>query len=387
MIQLTVKKVIILSVVLRIGFFLFGLYQDAFLPVKYTDIDYIVFSDAAKYVIEGNSPYLRETYRYTPLLSWLMIPNNYWYHFGKLIFMICDLITGLLIIKVLKLKNVGNVPLLSSLWLLNPMVITISTRGSAESVLTVMIMAFVYNLLKNNITSSAIWLGLSIHFKLYPIIYLPTSLLLLTKSWSIKGLINMVNLKFLIVTLVTLTGFNYLFWYIYGYEFLFNTYLYHLDRLDHRHNFSIYNMVLYYKSALEGGSIGFNIENYSFIPQLGISGVLLPLLFAKKNFISCLFIQTFAFVTFNKVLTSQYFIWFLIFLPLYISSSNINKKSGLLYLVIWVLSQGLWLFSAYQLEFLGKSTFDVNLFYSSIFFFLSNCWILKNLIQDVDVVI
>ena len=69
-------------------------------------------------------------------------------------------------------------------------------------------------------------------------------------------------------------------------------------------------MVLYYKSALLEDSNGFDIEKVAFVPQLLLSAVIIPLIFAKEDLISSLFIQTFVFVAFNKVITSQYFIWF-----------------------------------------------------------------------------
>jgi GPI mannosyltransferase 1 subunit M len=91
----------------------------------------------------------------------------------------------------------------------------------------------------------------------------------------------------------------------YGSPFLEHTYLYHVSRIDHRHNFSPYNMLLYLRSADETGVVGFRPESLAFVLQLSISCLLIPFVVAKKDLATSMMAQTYAFVTFNKVCTSQ----------------------------------------------------------------------------------
>lgn len=52
-------------------------------------------------------------------------------------------------------------------------------------------------------------------------------------------------------------------------------------------------------------------------------------------------------------------------------------------LALWVATQGAWLQQAYNLEFLGQSTFVPGLWWASLAFFLVNCWILGIIIGDL----
>lgn len=90
----------------------------------------------------------------------------------------------------------------------------------------------------------------------------------------------------------------------YGTAFIEHTYLYHLIRTDHRHNFSVYNTLLQLDSAY-GSTSALKVESIAFLPQLFLSVGLMPAMLSKNDLAGTMLAQTFAFVTFNKVCTSQ----------------------------------------------------------------------------------
>jgi len=211
----TIKILLLLGTVLRIGFLLYGLWQDKHMLVKFTDIDYSVFTDASRFVHQNQSPYERATYRYTPLLAWLLVPNiTVLPEFGKLLFVVCDLIVGYIIYEFLKMFRVTSKILLvslTSIWLLNPFVITISTRGSAESILDMLVMATLYCFATKRLTLGSILYGFSVHFKIYPILYsLPILYMLDSNYLGVKAkLVNSSRIKFFVLsagTFFLLTG-------------------------------------------------------------------------------------------------------------------------------------------------------------------------------------
>ncbi|CAJ0548833.1 Ff.00g024460.m01.CDS01 [Fusarium sp. VM40] len=392
-----------IALLLRLGLLFYGIYQDAHSALKYTDIDYLVFTDASRFVAEGLSPYARDTYRYTPLLAWLLTPTVRFPAFGKLVFAAADLLAGWLILRVLRRRGMDEATAggFSALWLWNPMVATISTRGSSEGLLGVLTMGLLWAVERRRLSLAAIILGLSVHFKIYPFIYAPAIVWWMddarlgnetrpsarpsSAKEAISNFFTSDRLKFGLLSLITFMILNLIMFSIYNTPFLEHTYFHHVTRIDHRHNFSPYNVLLYLTSATPASAAPtFRIESFAFLPQLLLSCVLIPVAIAKRDLATSMMAQTFAFVTFNKVCTSQYFLWYMVFLPLYLPNSSFlrNRKLGVLALLLWVVSQAAWLQQGYQLEFLGISTFFPGLWLASLGFFLVNCWILGIIISD-----
>ncbi|CAF3336480.1 unnamed protein product [Rotaria socialis] len=336
----------------------------------YTDVDYRVVTDAAKYVLQNESPYRRTTYRYTPILAYLVTPNlflhEYW---GKLLFSICNVFVGLLIGWILPI----NQQKYALLWFYNPMSAVLATRGSYESMVAALVLAMLYNAKQSNERTwiTGILLALATHFKIYPVIYSLALYFHVDGKLSLHPTYRRFQLvfSFLLTTLM----FNGIFYYCYGYTYLHETYLYHITRRDARHNFSPYFYLTYLRP--DNSLLPF----VTFIPQIFNTLVFSCRLYDRLEL--CLFALTFSFVTFNKVTTSQYFLWYLIFIPILLPNIYLTWKKLFLLLVAWLAAQGWWLYHAYQLEFQGKNTF-AQIWLASIVFGFVNVIILCAIIYN-----
>ena len=231
---------------------------------------------------------------------------------------------------------------MAAIHLFNPMVFAISTRGSSESVLSLFVLCALYFSLKDRWDLAAIFLGLSTHWKIYPFVYGVACLGVIGSgaprtSFSfvndLRRLINVRTARFIVVSAGTFALLGVAMYAVYvpaltslrrvadqnrrwGYPFVYESYLYHLHRRDHRHNFSPYFYLTYLTYPSKDGSNFLPPPTtfeaivrsplISFVPQMGLS-LLAGFLFArrKQDLIFTWFVQTFAFVLFNKVCTSQ----------------------------------------------------------------------------------
>ena len=256
-----------------------GSYIDENTPSKkYTDTDYDVFTDAAEHVSIGGSPYDRHTYRYTPLAAYMALPNIWWFpQFAKVIFCICDVIMGISMWSLIESQNRNkqNTWLYVAFWLFNPVTIVMSTRGSNDNIIAMLVYVTMYYLLKKEYVKAGLVYGLSVHFKIYPIIYSFVFYLYIDcdKKQILQGKVSIFRnfftsnrITFTLVSASTFIAFTGLFYYIYGYEFLYEGYLYHFVRKDNRHNYSVYFYTIY--QLYDKSSSTFAI--LAFIPQWSV---------------------------------------------------------------------------------------------------------------------
>jgi phosphatidylinositol glycan class M len=392
--------------------------------VLYTDIDYHVFSDGAKHVAKLESPYERETYRYTPLLAILMIPNvKIWYPIGKFVLSTIDVGVGYLIEKLLKKQQKQKDETFNDIikgendeafynyaslfYLYNPLTIVICTRGSADCIITFLVLLSLIYLEKRKYYLSAIIYGFAVHFKIYPIIYAPSIFLYLlykeyvrnnkkelapipfcqrfcfkvisTIKMVFKYSLTKVALSFVLISSSVFFVFLGVFYKLIGYKFLYEYLLYHLIRKDHRHNYSIFYYTIY---LTYDNDFSKYLSLVTFLPQMIL--ILTVTIFLYKDINLCLIILTMIFVHFNKVITAQYFIWYLSLIPLIVHRNllfNVKKWKALIMFIIWMFFELIWNSYSHLLEYEGKNYF-ITMWIVNVFFFLISCIFVFQLIVN-----
>lgn len=468
--------------------------------VKYTDIDYDVFTDAAEHVANNKSPFMRHTYRYTPFLAVILSYasstsdvgyNNdklhrrlwsylmWWRHpkyFGKLLFCIADALCGLIIVKLRqysrsmqkrqpaserKSENKRTKIQDALWWLYNPLPINICTRGSGESfvvllpVLFTLVTVMSSTMYSNKYTVvgiaalAGIIHGLAVHAKLYPIIYTisfmaylsfqehsiicktenkgrkgwcsqmkpvtsinmkkktqenrddkaknrypfpwrnPKRLYELVMLWIHRLLFTTSSIIFLVCFLMAFGGLTFLAVHFYGQKALDEGLLYHFSRVDHRHNYSMFWYWIYLargKVARVGADMASStlstIGKSLILPQIVLL-LYTSLGIAPYDLPFALFIQTFSFVAQNKVMTAQYFTWYLVLLPL--CSDRIKWKSRSMVIALSLLGVSIvtWLGNAFLLEMKGMDV-HLQVWLASISFFVANVNLLRVILNSYD---
>ena len=286
-------------------------------------------------------------------------------------------------------------------------------------------------------TAAGVVHGIAVHAKLYPIIYSLSYVMALAQPPTptqeqqqhqqqgrttttttrkriqqfIQSLMQPAPLLFAITSASVFVGTTALSIYLYGREALDEGLLYHFSRVDHRHNYSMHWYWIYLTRAVSTLStttttgissssssttttlflLGNNtptideiipwIGRLLLVPQLVLL-VYTSLVLAPRHLTLALFVQTYSFVALNKVVTAQYFTWYLCLLPLcahrFQFHATVQRAVGLLFIAILM-----WLGSAYSLEMQGWATHRL-VWAASVVFFAAEIHLLVALLRSTS---
>ena len=355
------RNVFTYAVVLRVVLLVYAAWHDAALPIRYTDVDYTVFSGAAALVAAGRSPYAQPGYRYPPAVAWLLVPGVWlgipglW---GRALFAIGDVLCGAVAVAAAEAAGAPRAVARASagLLLLSPLSAVLSTRGSMDSLscllcLAVALVAEAPAGLRHRAPLLGAAVGAAVHLRLYPVIYvLPLSLHLLfpPRRPAAAGTANFgAALSFLLAAAAAFAAPTGLALWAHGWDAVRQAYLYHGARVDAAHSFSPL-WVHIHASLAAGGDGGWAVAApWSLLAALAVGAA------AWRDPALCLFLQTLAFVSLNRVVTAQYFSWWAALLPLLAPRCTLGRAPAAALGGAWLAAYAHWLLWAYRLEHLA----------------------------------
>ena len=114
--------------------------------------------------------------------------------------------------------------------------------------------------------------------------------------------------------------------------------------------------------------------------------ILTVTLFLYKDINLCLIVLTMIFVHFNKVITAQYFIWYLSLIPLIIHRNFLfskRKTKATIMFAVWMFFELIWNTFSHKLEYEGQNYF-LSMWVVDICFFLISCLFIKEIIVNTE---
>ena len=227
---------------------------DAYKPfgLRYTDVDYDVLKDGARAMMQGDSPFQRATYRYSPLVSYpLLLDLKTGLPLAKVVFCLMDVLLGDAIGDLASRRGASyHVRLL---WLFNPISIVLCTRGSWDAVSVYLVLQALLS--KRSPVKAGLLLGFATHLRLYPVIYAAPFLYNLCFEER-RRLPWIRALTFSLAFASGLLAPTLCAYHSYGQVYVEEALLYHLRRADHRHSFSVFWLPIYLSRAVRGPGSG-----------------------------------------------------------------------------------------------------------------------------------
>jgi len=272
---------------------------------------------------------------------------------GKLLFCAADLAAAWLVTELLSAggASAGEAWWSAAASLLNPLTLAISTRGSCDSLLSLLQLLLLRALQRRAPAAAGGWLGAAVHLRLFPAIHaLPLGLHLLLRRGAPPRARAADAARFALAALAAfalLTGGCSAIW---GGDVLRHAFLYHASRSDPRHNFAPAFYPVYLAGAGAGGA---RARAEAALAQL--AAVCAAGLAHSRDPPAALFFQTLLFVTFNRVITAQYFAWWAALLPLLLprlaKATRVRRGAAAAAAAGWAAAQLYWLACAAQFEF------------------------------------
>lgn len=261
-----------------------------------------------------------------------------------------------------------------------------STRGSCDALSVLLLLATLRAALRRHAASAGALLGAAAHLRVYPVVHaLPLALFFWgsggsrgsSSSSSLRALVRgaYVPLRFCLAAFASFAAIGGACFSAYGRPFLEHAYLYHAGRSDPRHNFSpaFYGAYLNH-GAPEKLAAASRVQSLCQLAVIVGAGVAL-----RRDPPAALLLQTLCFVAFNRVVTAQYFTWWMALAPLAAPALRRSPRLAAASLA-WLAAQLHWLAHAAALEFGDPQQRHgapfLRVWGASMLFFATNVWLL-----------